>query len=107
MVSVFEGQLMRTWSYSLAEDLSTLQSATEEKKRPKKHVINLYHDTITGDTSYPLSRVPPLPTLSKIKHLLCLFFGNSTAMFRCEQSRYMRGKKFFDFIKNSLNGSNK
>lgn len=52
MVSVFEGQLMRTWSYSLSEDTSSVLSPCEEKKRPKKHVINLYHDTITGDKSY-------------------------------------------------------
>ena len=33
MVSVFEGQLCRTWNYL---------------KDGKKHIINLYHDTITG-----------------------------------------------------------
>jgi hypothetical protein len=52
MVSVFEGQLMRTWSYSLGDETSSVLSPNEEKKRPKKHVINLYHDTITGDKSY-------------------------------------------------------
>jgi hypothetical protein len=35
MVSVFEGQLTRTWIFSLQET-------------GKKHTINLYHDTITG-----------------------------------------------------------
>lgn len=52
MVSVFEGQLMRTWSYSLGDETTSVLSPNEEKKRPKKHVINLYHDTITGDKSY-------------------------------------------------------
>ena len=33
MVSIFEGQLCRTWNYV---------------KDNKKHIINLYHDTITG-----------------------------------------------------------
>jgi hypothetical protein len=33
MVSVFEGQLTRTWIYEVEN---------------KKHVLNLYHDTISG-----------------------------------------------------------
>lgn len=35
MVSVLEGQLTRTWTFSLHET-------------DRKHTINLYHDTITG-----------------------------------------------------------
>jgi hypothetical protein len=60
MVSVFEGQLMRTWSYSLSDDTSSVLSSNEEKKRPKKHVINLYHDTITGDKRYSHSSLDNL-----------------------------------------------
>ncbi len=36
MVSVFEGQLTRTWTFSLVE------------KGGKRHTVNLFHDTITG-----------------------------------------------------------
>jgi len=39
MVSVFEGQLTRTWLYPIER-----QSGVK-----RTHVINLYHDTITGD----------------------------------------------------------
>jgi hypothetical protein len=46
MVSVFEGQLTRTWCYS-DEETWDIRNPTERRKR-KKHIINLYHDTITG-----------------------------------------------------------
>jgi hypothetical protein len=46
MVSVFEGQLTRTWCYS-DEDKGAIQYPGEKRKK-KKHIINLYHDTITG-----------------------------------------------------------
>lgn len=48
MVSVFEGQLTRTWSYSNDENISSSQRMSDEKVSKRKHIINLYHDTITG-----------------------------------------------------------
>ena len=48
MVSVFEGQLTRTWSYTNNEEFSTSTFLADEKKNKRKHIINLYHDTITG-----------------------------------------------------------
>lgn len=52
MVSVFEGQLTRTWNY-LVESSSISSSSkvitiNEGEKVFRKHVITLYHDTITG-----------------------------------------------------------
>lgn len=56
MVSVFEGQLSRTWSYKnddrndsriIGERFSG-HSGQNRNKSDKTHVINLYHDTITG-----------------------------------------------------------
>jgi hypothetical protein len=48
MVSVFEGQLTRTWSYSNDENISSSQRMPDERVSKRKHIINLYHDTITG-----------------------------------------------------------
>lgn len=48
MVSVFEGQLTRTWCYTNDENDSVSILPSCQKKGKKKHVINLYHDTITG-----------------------------------------------------------
>jgi hypothetical protein len=42
MVSVFEGQLTRTWTFKLNES-------------GRRHTINLYHDTITGVRSAMLN----------------------------------------------------
>ena len=51
MVSVFEGQLTRTWSYINNEKKSDIILSSGQRKPDKKHIINLYHDTITGETS--------------------------------------------------------
>lgn len=46
MVSVFEGQLTRTWCYSNEDKVDV--DCSGERRKKKRHVINLYHDTITG-----------------------------------------------------------
>lgn len=51
MVSVFDGQLCRTWHYtseeaSIAPSSSGSETGTNETAR--RHVINLFHDTLTG-----------------------------------------------------------
>ena len=44
MVSVFEGQLCRTWYH-----ISTSPDAGDERgSGGRKHILNLYHDTLTG-----------------------------------------------------------
>jgi hypothetical protein len=58
MVSVFEGQLTRTWNYlvetipasssSSSSSSSKVITINEGEKVFRKHVITLYHDTITG-----------------------------------------------------------
>lgn len=50
MVSVFEGQLTRTWCFTNDENSSMSILTNGQKKGKKKHIINLYHDTITGES---------------------------------------------------------
>ena len=50
MVSVFEGQLTRTWCFTNDENSSMSILPNGQKKDKKKHIINLYHDTITGES---------------------------------------------------------
>ena len=50
MVSVFEGQLTRTWCFTNDENSSMSILPNGQKKGKKKHIINLYHDTITGES---------------------------------------------------------
>ena len=57
MVSVFDGQLTRTWLYELGK---------------RKHVINLYHDTITG-TMTNIDQSPLVDT--SVHGLVCGLMG--------------------------------
>lgn len=97
---------MRTWSYSLAEDLSTLQSASEDKKRPKKHVINLYHDTITGATSNPLSRAS-IDSLVENKTFTVFISWKLYCTFSMQVVKIVASDEYFYSSKKSLNGSSK